>query len=116
MLSESDNDDSEDGYLLTDPVLKFQRQIIERISVYNYLKICINIAWLVDKALPADADELQKINLSVLVLDSIHVLRQFRHIHHSMIENLYCLANNPAKLERLRKKISWFQYFASFIY
>lgn len=114
----TDSDDDEDcPYLLTDPILKLQRKIVERISLYNYLKICVNVGWIVDDALPEDATKTEKINLCVLVLDSIHLLRPLSQYHYSMVENLYSLADNPNRLERLKtKKIGWFQYFMSWIW
>jgi len=111
MMSSDDDEDS--CYLLTDPILKLQRKIVERISVYNYLKICINVGWIVDAHLHEDATQAEKINLACLVLDSVHVLRPLRQYHHSMLESLYSLADHPNKLERLRKKVSWLEWFVS---
>ena len=112
-LSDSDEDSC---YELTNPIMKLQRKIVENISVYNYLKICINIGWIVDSHLLEDATLTEKITLAVLILDSIHILRQMRDIHFSMMESLYCLADNPDKLKRLRKKIGYFEWIISFIW
>ena len=112
-VSESDD---EVIYALTDPVLQLQRQIIERLSVYNYLKVALNVAHIVDNSLPADAPRNQKISLAVLVLDSIHNLRQLRRYHHSTMECLVDLADNPDKLAPLRRRVSWYQYIMSWVY
>jgi hypothetical protein len=115
-VSDSDNDmGGDDLYMLENPILKLQRRIVENVSVYNYLPICVNVCWIVDAHLPNDATEQEKISLAVCILDSIHLLRQFRDIHFSIIEKLYMLANN-GKLHRLKKRVSWFEYFASFFY
>jgi hypothetical protein len=101
--------------MLQDPILILQRKIIENVSVYNYLPICVNICWLVDAHLPDNAMETEKIALAVCILDSIHLLRQFRDVNYSMIEKLYMLANN-GKLSRLKKKIGWFEWTVSWFY
>jgi hypothetical protein len=114
-ISDSDDDRSGDLYMLQDPILILQRKIIENVSVYNYLPICVNICWLVDAHLPDNAMETEKIALAVCILDSIHLLRQFRDVNYSMIEKLYMLANN-GKLSRLKKKIGWFEWTVSWFY
>jgi len=111
---ESDSDD-DTCYVLTDPILKLQRKIKERISIYNYLKICVNVCWLVEDHLLEDATINEKITLAVCVLESVNILRPLRDVHFSMIENLYSLAEHPDRLEKLRKKVSWYQYWMSFI-
>jgi hypothetical protein len=112
-ISESDDDVI---YHLEDPLLNLRLKIIERLSVYNYLKICINVAWLVDGALLEGATTTEKITLGVLVLDGITELRQMRSINYSMMENIYSLAEHPDRLTRLRKRVGWFQWMASFIH
>jgi hypothetical protein len=115
-VSDSDDDrGGDDLYILSDPILKLQRKIIENISVYNYLPICVNVCWIIDSHLPDNATETEKIALAVCILDSIHLLRQFRDIHFSIIEKLYMLANN-GKLHRLKKRVSWVEWAVSWFY
>ena len=114
--SETDDDEYSDCYLITDPVLILQRQIIEKLSPYNYLKVCLNVAHIVDNHLPDSATQNQRIGLAVLILDSIHNLRQLRPYNYSMMESLVDLAYHPKKLKPLRKRIGWFEYFVSFIH
>jgi hypothetical protein len=111
---ETSDEDNSCGYLLTDPILVLNRQIIEKRSVFNYLQICVNIGWVVDKHLLDDATMTQKLGLSVLVLDSVHCLRQLRPYHYSTMESLYKLANNK-KLQRLAQPVSWLAWCTSFI-
>tara|TARA_R110000764_G_scaffold21259_1_gene53773 strand:+ start:103 stop:462 length:360 start_codon:yes stop_codon:yes gene_type:complete len=112
--SEVSESDDEQIYALNDPILNIQRRIIENISVYNYIPICVNVGWLVDDYMPDDATEHDKLALAVCVLDSIYMIRQFRDVNFSIMQKLYELADN-GKLSRLKKKVGWFQYLYSFL-
>ena len=113
MLSESDNDDY-DEYV--ESIINLRNKIKERISIYNYLPICINVMWIVENYVDEEKQEYDyyKISLCVMVLDSIQELKQMKNIHSSMIENLYKLVENR-KLEYFQKKKSIFQIIMSWI-
>jgi hypothetical protein len=116
MESSDDDTDYADCYTITDPVIVLQKKIIENLSPYNYLKVCLNVAHIVDNYLPDRSTQNQRISLAVLILDSIHDLRQLRPYNYSMMESLTDLAYHKEKLNPLRKKIGYFQWFMSFIY
>jgi hypothetical protein len=119
MEAESDADsDSSFEYAMTHhlaPILKLKGKIIEPFGIYSYLPICVNVVWIVTDHLRYNAPEYERINISVMVLDTIEELRPFKHIHFSMIESLIKLTTNR-KMEKIRKKqcsyfqsiISWF--------
>jgi hypothetical protein len=120
MEAESNSDsDSSFEYAMTYhlapiiPILKLKAKIVEPLSIYSYLPICVNVVWIVTDHLRYNAPEYERINISVMVLDSIDELRPFKHIHYSMIESLIKLTTNR-KTEKLRKKQgSYFQYIIS---
>ena len=106
-VSESDSDTE---YMVDTSIIRLRDKIIERKTVYNYLKVCLNTCHIVENHLLEDSPRYQKIALGCMILDSIPELRQMQQFNHSMLENLYQLAEHPNRLNIMRKKIGWFQW------
>lgn len=111
---DSETDDDEIVYELKHPVTTIRSKIIEPISCYNYVQVLVNVIWEVHFFYGNDGDDFYKKNLCVMVLDSYYELNQLKSIHWGCIESMYKLIQN-GKLNQLKKKIGWFQWFYSFI-
>ena len=111
---DAESDDDNEIYALTDPILQLQREIIEVKSKFNYIPLIVNCGWLAEKHLPKNASMVMRITLTVQILDSIHALRDIRHLHYSMVEKMYALAEN-GKLSRLKRNIGWAEYLTTWI-
>jgi hypothetical protein len=111
MASETDDDELCE---LTNPITLIRSQIIEPISVFNYVQVICNVLWLVDDFMGNDADNVYKINLATQVLETCSELRQVRDCHWGCCESLLKLANN-GKLNHLKKRIGYYEWIMGFI-
>jgi len=88
-------------YPLPNPIEKLRSFIIEPITPYNLVPICINSMWLIEQH-TMDADRRQKIDLVCMILRSYPELNDEQHLFYSLVEKLYRAVDNR-RLEQLRR-------------
>ena len=85
-------------------IRRLSLKVIEPRSQYNYIKICVNVLYIVRD----HYDEIgvlppreHRINLAVCILDDVVQLRPLKHLHISVIEQLLQLVDN-GRLDELQ--------------
>jgi hypothetical protein len=87
---------------LPNPIAKLRSLVVERISVYNYIRVVVNVIWLVENHMLPGSNIKQKINVAVMVLNTYPELNDLKAIHWSTCEDLYRLSFNK-KLDYIRR-------------
>lgn len=92
----------DEPYKLPDPIAALRRKIKEPVHQFAYLRVVVNVLWLVEGHMLEGSSVAQKISVAVLVLDSYPQLNDLKQQHYSTCEDMYRLAFSR-KLEYIRK-------------
>lgn len=78
--------------MIADPIEELRREIVQDVSPYNLVSVIVNLMFIVEER-AGSLPRYQKVGVIVQVLSTFPELNDEKHLHHSLVEKLYRLAD-----------------------